>query len=694
MKSYTADNIINLAITGHAGTGKTILSESILLNSNAIRSMGNIASGSTTSDYNDFESSSEHSISLSVLTFEYMDKKINMIDTPGYIDFIGELKSAIKVSDCVLNVVSSIDGLLIGNDLSYEYSRENNFVPTFFTINLCDREQSNYDNVLNGIKDSFGRSVFPFMIPMNEGEGFNKIGDVLKKEVHTYDASGKYNSSPAEGDDLSTLDSLHNELIELIAESSEELLEIFFENGELSEDELRGGLHKAMLEDNLTPVFCTSGQKNIGVARIMEIISKYSPCASDTKEFCCINGDSENMVQVSSSGDTMAFVFKTSVEEHVGEISFFRVYNGSVSIGTDISNVSTNEVEKIRQLYVTMGKERNDVTSIPTGDIGAALKLKNTHTSNTLSSSKNGMEIKKINFPLDNMRYAVEAANKGDEEKLSTGLSMMHQQDPTFTYNVDSELKQTIVAGQGEMHLESCLSRIKQRFDLSLNLNTPKIPYRETITMNAVAKYRHKKQSGGAGQFAEVWLKIEPGTRGQGVDFKDSLVGQNVDRGFVPSVKKGINAMCLDGIIAGCKVVDLNIDFYDGKMHPVDSNDMAFQIAGRHAFSDAFKAAKPKLLEPIYKVKIKVPDMFTGDIMGDISQRRGKVSGMGASGSFQEINAEVPLANLHDYATALKAITSGTGFFSTEFSSYEDMPTNEAQKVIAAHSSTESVLEE
>ena len=693
MKSYTADNIINIAVTGQAGTGKTILSESILFNSNIIRTMGSIESGSTVSDYNDFESSSQHSISLSVLTFEHMDKKINMIDVPGYIDFIGELKSTIRVSDCILNVVSSTDGVMIGNDLSYEYSKENHFVPTFFVVNLCDREQSNFDSVLNSLKDSFGRSVFPFMIPMNEGEGFNKIGDVLKKEVHTYDSSGKYASSPAEGDDLNKLDSLHNELIELIAESSEELLEIFFENGELSEDELRGGLHKAILSDNLTPVFCTSGQKNVGVARAMEIIAKYSPCASDTKEFSCISGDSENMVQV-GGGDTMAFVFKTSVEEHVGEISFFRVYNGSVDVGTDIANVSTNEVEKIRQLYITTGKERSDVSSIPVGDIGAALKLKNTHTCNTLSSSKSGMEIKKINFPSDNMRYAVVPANKGDEEKLATGLSMMHQQDPTFTYNVDPELKQTIIAGQGEMHLESCLSRIKDRFGLELNLSTPKIPYRETITMNAEAKYRHKKQSGGSGQFAEVWLRIAPGTRGQGVDFKESLVGQNVDRGFVPSVEKGINAMCLDGIIAGCKVVDLNIDFYDGKMHPVDSNDMAFQIAGRHAFSDAFKAAKPKLLEPIYKVKIKVPDSFTGDVMGDISQRRGKVAGMGASGNFQEINAEVPLANLHDYATALKAMTSGTGFFSTEFSSYEDMPANEAQKVIAAYSSSEAVEEE
>ena len=682
MKDYSGNNIINLTLAGHGATGKTLLAESLLLNSKKIRKSGSIEEGTTVSDYHDYEIEAQHSMSLSVLAFEYAEKKINMIDTPGYLDFHGEIKCALRVSDCVLNVVSASDGVLVGNDLVADYAKKEFNAPMMIDINMCDREQSDFDSVLTSLKESIGRIAFPLTFPLNEGEGFSKVVDVLNKKIHSYktDESGAYNSSDLDSDLVAKVDALHEELIELIAESDEKLLEKYFENGELSYEDAQNGIKNAILTGSLVPVFCTSGAKNIGVLSMLEMISSFSPTSADTKD--------------PDASELSAFVFKTISQEHVGEISFFRVFSGEITAGQDVKNTFKNDTEKLRQLFCASGNERVEVPRISCGDIGAVLKLKNTHTGDTLCLPKDSTKLKGINFPTDNMSYAIELSSSGDEDKMGAALTMMHHQDPTFKYRVDPELKQTIISGQGEQHIETTLKRIKNRFNIELVTSPPKIPYRETITSNSDAKYRHKKQSGGSGQFAEVWLRVGPASRGDGIDFKESLVGQNVDRAFVPSVEKGIKALCEEGIISGSKVVDLKIDFYDGKMHPVDSNDMAFQIAGRHAFVDAFKNAKPKLLEPIIKLSIKVPDQYTGDIMGDISQRRGKVGGMDADGKYQVINAEVPLANLSDYAASIKSMTSGNGFFSQEFSHYEDMPVGEAQKVMAAYESSREIGEE
>ena len=683
MKDYSIDNIINLAVSGHASTGKTMLCESILFNAKKIRNMGGIDSNTTVSDYHDYEHSNQHSISLSVLTFEYSDKKINMLDTPGYLDFHGDVKCALRVSDCALNVVSASDGVLVGNDLVWDYAKNEFNTPMMVVVNMCDRDQSNFESTLSSLKESVGRAAFPFMIPVNEGEGFNAVVDVLNKKLHTYknDNSGSFDSADLDSDWAEKASSLNEELMELVAESDEKLLEKYFDEGELSPEDMASGIKNAIITKSLIPVFCTSSTQNIGVSSMMDMILSFSPTAQDTKD-----PDASGM---------SAFVFKTVSQEHVGEISYFRVFSGNINSGEDVKNTDKNDTEKMRQLFSTCGNERVEMDKIGNGDIGAALKLKNTNTCDTLCSSKDSVSLKEIQFPTNNISYAIELSSSGDEDKMGAALSLMHHQAPTFKYRVDPELKQTIMSGQGDHHIDVTLKRIKNRFNIELVTSAPKIPYRETITMNAEAKYRHKKQSGGSGQFAEVWLRIAPASRGEGVDFQQSLVGQNVDRAFVPSVEKGIHALCGEGIISGSKVVDLKIDFYDGKMHPVDSNDMAFQIAGKHAFVDAFKSAKPKLLEPIYKLKIKVPDTYTGDIMGDISQRRGKVGGMGAEGKYQVINAEVPLANLSDYAAAIKSMTSGKGFFSQEFSHYEDMPVGEAQKVMSSYAkSRESSAEE
>ena len=580
MKNYSTENIINIALTGHATTGKTVLSESMVYNAGKVNKMGTIDTGTTVSDYREYEIQNQHSISLSLLNLEWNDKKINLLDAPGYLDFQGEVKSAMRVADLAGVVVSATDGIDIGTELSCEYADKDFSIPKFFIINMVEKDQANFDSVLTSLQERYGRTVFPFTFPVNQGPGFNQVGDVLRKKSFTFqtDGTGDYNEIDAEGDLNQKLDDLHNELIELIAESDESLMEVFFDKGELSEEELRNGLHQALKTNGLIPVFCVSGLANIGVKRMMDIIAKYAPCAGDFEKVIGTKPDSdEEITHGPSINDPLsAIVFKTISEEHIGEMSFFRVYSGSVDVGNDLQNTSRNQSEKMRQVYFMNGKNRDNAPKLIAGDIGAALKLKNTHTGDTLADPKSPIILPKITFPSPNTNKAVKPKARGDEEKIATGLSILHEEDPTFIYRVDPELKQTIVSGQGELHIDLALKRISSRFNVELLKETPKVPYRETITSKADSKYRHKKQSGGSGQFAEVWMRIEPNGRGNGIDFSNSLVGQNVDRGFVPSVEKGVNQICEQGVIAGCQVVDIKIDFYDGKMHPVDSNDMAF----------------------------------------------------------------------------------------------------------------------
>lgn len=686
MKNYSTENIINMALVGHASTGKTMLNEAIAFNAGIINRMGSIEDGNTVSDYHHDEIQSQHSISSSLINFEWEEKKLNIIDAPGYLDFQGEVKAAMRVADFAAVVINAVNGIEVGTELVYEYATKDYDIPQLIILNMLDRENIDFNNVIESAKQRYGYKVFPIQVPVNSGEHYSQVADVLRKEIHTYsnDGSGNFTVSEPEGDWAEKLDDLHEQLIELIAESDDTLLETFFDQGELTEGQLRGGMHHAFISKAIIPVFAVSGKRNVGVKRLLDILAKYAPCASDFIEVTGKKPGSDEDIShgVSVDDPVSAFIFKTVSEAHVGELSFFRVYSGKISPNENLRNTTRDENEKLRQIFYLNGKNRKDSSEIIAGDIGAVLKLKNTHTNDTLASNSSPIVLDKINYPNPNIRLAIVPKSKGDEDKISEGLSTLHDEDPTFQYAVDTELKQTIISGQGELHLDTILKKLKRKFNVELDLKSPKVPYRETITMPTDSKYRHKKQSGGAGQFAEVWLRVEPSLRGDGVNFKDSLVGQNVDRGFVPSVKKGIDAVCVDGIIAGCKVVDLKVDFYDGKMHPVDSNDMAFQIAGKHAFVEAFRNAKPKLLEPIYKLSVKIPETSMGDVMGDISQRRGKVSGMDSDGHFQIINAEVPLAMIQDYSTSLRSMTGGRGMFSIDFSHYEDMPQGEATKVI------------
>ena len=682
MKQISSSNIRNFAILGHGGSGKTSLVESMLKLGGEINRLGKIEDGSTTSDYHPGEKSRQISIHSTPLHMEWMGKKFNMIDTPGYSDFIGEALGAMSVVDMAIITIHATNGIEVGTETMWS-NADKLGIPKMLVVNGLDREHVKFESILQQARKRFGNNVFPMQLPVNEGPGYNQNIDVLRTELISYETDKSGNMVEGELPEhlKEKVQLLHSELIEYVAESDDTLLEKFFKQGNLTEDEMRNGIHKAIQDQVFIPLFCTSSTSNIGVARLCDFISKYGSSPDDRKTVIAYDSKG-NEIEVSLDGEEMVLqIFKTMSEAHVGEFSLFRVYSGDVKTGQDYYNTNRNINERFGQMFILNGKNRIQVERLSAGDIAGVVKLKDTHTGNTLCSGEK-VKLPELNLPNPNIHAAIKSSVKGDEEKLAIGLSTLHEEDPTFVYRVDSEVKQTIISGQGELHLTVTSERLKRRFGIDIQLEEPKVPFRETILDKGSAKYRHKKQSGGAGQFAEVWMRIEPGQRGDGIAFKQSLVGQNVDRVFVPSVEKGVNTACSEGILAGCKVVDIKVDFYDGKMHPVDSKDIAFQTAGKHAFREAFLSAKPCLLEPIMNIEVKIPEEFMGDIMGDISGKRGKIMGMESDGSFQVIKAQVPQAELYHYATTVRSLTGGRGLHSESFSHYEKMPKEFEQKVI------------
>ena len=686
MKNYAAKDIRNFAVVGHGGSGKTTLSEAMLSRSGKINRIGSIESGTTTSDYHHDEHQRQISIHSSPLHLEWDDIKFNLIDTPGYLDFIGEAISSLAVVDAAVVVVHAVNGIEVGTEQVWNYA-SNYRLPKIIVVNGLDKEHTQFDKILQQAKSNFGSNVFPLQLPVNAGPGFNQVVDVLRSELITYstDGSGKYSEEKLPEEWQEKIKELHEELIEYVAESDDTLLEKFFEEGNLSEEEMREGLHRAIQNQVFIPVFCTTATQNIGTARLMDFISKYGSSPVDRATIQAENANSGETIEVALDGSApVVHVFKTISEAHVGELSFFRVYSGSVSTGMDLQNTTRGNSERFGQMFLMNGKDRTNVPSLNAGDIGAVVKLKDTHTGNTLTGPSNKVKLSSVKLPNSNIHLGIRSKSKGDEERIATGLSTIHEEDPTFIYRVDSELHQTVISGQGELHLQISIDRLKRKFNVDMETFKPRIPYRETIRGKGSSKYRHKKQSGGAGQFAEVWMRIESKPRGEGIEFTHSLVGQSVDRVFVTSVEKGVNVSCTEGVLAGYRVVDLKVDFYDGKQHPVDSKDIAFQMAGKQAFREAFMEAQPCLLEPILNIEIKVPDSFMGDVMGDMSSRRGKIIGMDAEGESQLIKAQAPQSEMYQYSTTLRSLTGGRGIHSEEFSHYQEVPRDMEKKVVAA----------
>lgn len=660
-----------------------MLSEAMLASAGVINRMGSISAGSTVSDYHEEEQNRQISVSATLMHCDWLGKKFNIIDCPGYADFISEALGALRVSDFALVVVHANHGVGVGTDAVWKFATEDG-IPKMLVVNAFDKEETNFETTLAQIKEHFGDRVFPLTLPVNPGPGFNQVLDIPRSEIITYatDRSGKFTEAPATGQWADRVKQLHGQLIEFIAESDDALMEKYFANGSLSEDEWRAGIHQAIQKQVFTPLFVTSADQNIGVARMMDFIAKYGSSPVDRPKVEAVDGSGVTTELKLTDPDPVLFVFKTMSEAQFGELSFFRVYSGTARFGGEMNNAERRSTEKIGQIYILNGKTRTSVPTLQAGDIGAVVKLKSTHTGDTLSAGKRQVTLPRIQYPKPNIHAALKASAKGEEDKIASGLAALHHEDPTFIHVVDSELRQTIVSAQGELHLEVIAERLRKRFNVHVELIEPRVRYRETIKSRGESKYRHKKQTGGAGQFAEVWMRIEPKPRDSGVEFTQSLSGQNVDRVFVPSVEKGVMKACEEGIVAGYRVVDVKIDFYDGKMHPVDSKDIAFQIAGYFGFKESFNMAKPCLLEPIHLIEIRIPEDCMGKVMGDLSSRRGKIQGMDMEGGFQLIKAHVPAKELYRYSSILRSLTGGRGVHLESFSHYEEMPREAESKVI------------
>ncbi|HYM36476.1 MAG TPA: elongation factor G, partial [Steroidobacteraceae bacterium] len=646
--------IRNIALVGHAASGKTTLAEGLLFAAGAISRRGSIAEGSTTSDYHPDEIARKHSINSTLLSFNSGGIKLNLLDTPGYSDFTGEVRSALHVADTALICVSAVGGVEIGTDLAWDFcTHDENSV--IFVMNKLDSPEAHWDNLIEEMKHHFGHEVVVAQFPYKTGSGFNKIIDLMKMKMLTFktDGSGTYTEEDIPDDVRDKAEQLHKELVEIVAESDDKLMDEFFANdGILSEEHFSGGIHESLAHRKLFPIICASGDSNIGTRRVLEFLVANAPAPEDhVADKMGINPESKKQVNLGSAPKdaTTIFTFKTVSEAHLGDLSFFRIYHGDVHHGQDLINEANGKTERVMQIYTICGKNRKEVQEVKNGDIAAAVKLKDTHTNNTLSSRNFPIILNKIEFPPSVITNAVRTKNKGDEEKLANGLHSLHEEDPSFIVRQDPELGQTLIEGQGELHLDIAIKRLKERYKIDVEIIEPKIPFRETIRGNADTRYRHRKQSGGAGQFGEVAIKLAPKHRGEGYEFVDAIVGGVISNRFIPAVDKGIHDLLVRGPLAGCPVIDVKVTLYDGKEHPVDSNENAFKTAGRIAFKEAFLQAKPVLLEPIYDLEVTVPEDYMGDVLGDISSRRGKVQGMDTKGSFQVIRAQVPLAELHHY---------------------------------------------
>jgi len=709
MPTYDSNHVKNIVLLGHAGSGKTTLAESMLYQAGAIKRLGTIAAGNTTSDYHQLETERQSSVFASLMHTVWKDFKINIIDAPGYDDFNGEVISSLRVADTGVIVLDAASGVEVGTDIVWEYT--NRFkTPTLFVMNKLDSPDADFDKTLQQAKAHFGNNVVAVQYPLNAGSGFNAIIDVLAMVMFKYGVEGgKPEKLPIPDSEKDRADFLHKELIETIASNDEGLMEKYFDKGELTEDEMKTGLHASMIKHDIFPVFCAAGEKNMGAGRIMSFIDYICPAANEMPPQETKSGAN---LKCDTKGPACIFVFKTIIEPHIGELSLFKVFSGTIRTGAELVNENTGVVEKINQLFLMECRNRIPVQELTAGDIGGTLKLRSTHVNNTLHEKGSNLELEPIEFPNPNLTMAISTSNKGDEEKLSQALHSLQEEDASIRIEVSQELKQTLLHCQGELHLKVLQWKIENVHKLDVKFDKPKIPYRETIGRRAEGSYRHKKQSGGSGQFAEVYLRIEPWFQdmpnpeglnlrskeeinldwGGKLVFCNCIVGGVIDTRFLPSIMKGVMEKMQNGPLTGCYARDIRVSVYDGKMHDVDSNDISFKIAGLHAFRHAFLDADPQLLEPIYKVEIVCPDEMVGAVMGDLQTRMGVVEGIDSDGHFQKIIAKAPLAQMSQYSSTLRGLTQGRARFSMQFDSYAPVAYEVQRKLMEAYSKHEELV--
>jgi elongation factor G len=699
MKVYDEKHIKNVAFVGAHNSGKTTLAETMLFEAGLLNRRGSVEDHNTVADYHEIEHEREASVFATPLHTEWRNYKINIIDTPGLDDFIGEIASTMRVADSLVTVINAQHGVEVGTEIIWQYI--NKFSrPTLFVINQIDHPQANFDNSFQSIVDLVGNNAVKVQYPIVI-DGAQCIVDVLKMKVYKFGPEGgKPEKLEIPEDQKELADQLHNELVEKAAENDEELMELYFDKGTLNEDEMRIGIQKGMLNHELFPVFCVSALNDMGSGRLMGFIDNVAPAASDLKPEQSLEG---NEVKCVSTEPTALFVFKTYHEPNLGQVTFFKVKSGEVKQNDRLKNSRTDELESLNQLYIMDGKKRESVAKLTAGDIGATLKLKTTETNDTLRDSDTEITIKPIIFPSARIRKAVSAVNKKDEEKLMEALKRLHSQDPTIDVRFSNEIRQQILSCQGELHLATIDWTLKNLYGIEAQFEQPRIAYRETIQRPATQSYRHKKQSGGAGQFGEVHIKIEPWHEGmeepvgfnirgkEEIDLKwggklvfyNCITGGVIDTRYLPAILKGILEVMEEGPLTGSYARDIRVMVFDGKMHTVDSNDISFKIAGAHAFKAAFLDAKPKLLEPIQDLEVRVPEELMGNVMTDLQSRRSIIMGMDSDGKHQIIKAKVPEAEMYRYSTSLRSQTQGRATFSTKFASFEPVPTNIQQELVA-----------
>lgn len=708
MKVYQTNEIKNIALLGSSGAGKTTLVEAMLFESGVIKRRGTVAAKNTVSDYFPVEQEYGYSVFSTVLHVEWNNKKLNIIDCPGSDDFVGSTVTALNVTDTAIILLNGQYGVEVGTQNHFRYT-EKLKKPVIFLVNQLDNEKCDYDNILEQLKEAYGSKVVPIQYPISTGPGFNALIDVLLMKKYSWKPEGgapTIEDIPAEEMDKAM--EMHKALVEAAAENDEGLMEKFFEQESLSEDEMREGIRKGLIARGMFPVFCVCGGKDMGVRRLMEFLGNVVPFVSEMPK---VENTEGKEVAPDSNGPESLYFFKTSVEPHIGEVSYFKVMSGKVHEGDDLLNADRGSKERIAQIYVVAGGNRVKVEELQAGDIGAAVKLKDVKTGNTLNGKDCDYKFNFIKFPNSKYTRAIKPVNESDVEKMMSILNRMREEDPTWVIEQSKELKQTLVHGQGEFHLRTLKWRLENNEKLQVKYEEPKIPYRETITKAARADYRHKKQSGGAGQFGEVHLIVEPYKEGMpipetykfnGQEFKitvrgteeiplewggklvfvNSIVGGSIDVRFLPAIMKGIMSRMEQGPLTGSYARDVRVIVYDGKMHPVDSNEISFMLAGRNAFSEAFKNAGPKILEPIYDVEVFVPSDRMGDVMGDLQGRRAMIMGMSSEKGFEKLVAKVPLKEMSSYSTALSSLTGGRASFIMKFSSYELVPTDVQDKLI------------
>ncbi|MBC7849965.1 MAG: elongation factor G [Chitinophagaceae bacterium] len=691
MAEFDTSHVKNIVLLGHAGSGKTTLAECMLFEAGLVNRRGSIAERNTVGDYHDLEQERGNSIFSKLLHTKWRGFKINIIDTPGYDDFVGEVISALRVADTGVMLLNATAGVEVGTDIIWQYTEQFK-TPMIMAINKLDDDDADFDRTFREAKNHFGSNVVLVQYPRQQGSGFHEIIDVLRMTMYKFkDAGGKPEKLPIPDDEKERADVLHKELIEVIASNDEGLMEKYFDKGELTEDEMKAGMKEAMIRHDLFPVFCLSAERNMGSGRLMGFIDNVCPSANEMPPQQTLNG---TMLECSEKGPACIFIYKTVSEPHVGELSYFKVYSGAVKSGMELFNESTSVSEKLHQLFVSEGNKRINVNELVAGDIGATLKLKNTHVNNTLHDKGKNYELQPIQFPSPNMTVAVESVRTGEEEKLSLALHQLREEDPTVIIEYSPELKQTLIRCQGDMHLAVIKWKIEKNYKVEVKFVKPRIPYRETIRKMAESSYRHKKQSGGSGQFGEVFMRIEPWYEGMPepaglpvrgrelveldwggtLSYYNCIVGGAIDTRFLPSIFKGVMEKMHNGPLTGSYARDVRVCVYDGKMHPVDSNDISFKIAGLQAFRQAFQQADPQLLEPIYRVEVTCPEEITGAVIGDLQTRRAIVEGMDSEGHFTRVVARVPLAEMYDYSSSLRSITQGRAKFKMTFQDYAIVP--------------------